>query len=82
MRAGQDPWLPKNNGFRPRGVNEVGMNMRVSELIDPVTHEWKMDVVRAAFTDEDATTIEAIPLPRLDMGDKWYGITQAMEYIR
>jgi hypothetical protein len=56
-----DPWLPRDG---PRTPVTRGMNIirHVDELIDPISGNWGMQLVKDIFCEEDARTILALPV--------------------
>ncbi|KAG5562464.1 hypothetical protein RHGRI_005257 [Rhododendron griersonianum] len=71
VRLDVDPWLPKSNGFRPASVSSKGVGLRVCDVIDATQHVWKMEVIDTVMQEEDAKAVRLIPLPCLDMEDRW-----------
>lgn len=57
-----DNWLPTSQNFKiqtPRGNNLV---TSVSELINPITDTWDVELIRSLFWDVDVHRILQIPL--------------------
>jgi hypothetical protein len=57
-----DPWLPRDGPCTL--VTQRGMNIvrHVDELIDPISGNWDMQLVKDIFCEEDARTILALPV--------------------
>ncbi|KAK8979311.1 hypothetical protein V6N11_000461 [Hibiscus sabdariffa] len=58
--------MSSNLGSGSGRVNSQAFSPRyslVSDLIDPISHTWKTDVVNSVFDDDDASHILCIPLP-------------------
>lgn len=64
----QDPWLPRGVTRRPTTQQGQAIISKVSELMNPVTEGWDVDLVHELFTEEDAQIILSIPV-RPDMED-------------
>ena len=71
IRIWGDKWYPRPVTFSiqsPRvSLNEVAM---VVDLIDPVAAEWKSELIREKFLEDEANTICNIPLSRYGQRDK------------
>ncbi|KAM2783884.1 hypothetical protein COP1_013323 [Malus domestica] len=65
----EDPWFPKPSTFKAR-VSEGLQAIMVRDLIDPGSREWKTDMVKGGFLEEDVTSILSIPLSRYGMSDR------------
>lgn len=50
------PWIPKKGRYRVLGVSREGRDLWVSDLIDPVTQQWKVEVVQSILQVEDANS--------------------------
>ncbi|KAI8554902.1 hypothetical protein RHMOL_Rhmol05G0133200 [Rhododendron molle] len=61
----------KEGEIKPLGVSTEGRDLWVSDLIDPVTRQWKVEVVQSVLQAEDASVVRAIPLPCSDVKDRW-----------
>lgn len=57
-----DPWIP--SGVTRRPITSRGRTLlnRVSELLDPYSGRWDVDLVQQIFWEEDARHILAIPV--------------------
>jgi ribonuclease HI len=65
-----DPWLPREwsrQPITPRGQTIIS---KVSELIDPYSGSWDVQLVQSIFLKQDVDLILAIPL-REEMEDEW-----------
>lgn len=57
--------------------------MRVSDLIDLVTCQWKVEVVQSVLQAEGVSLVRAIPLSCSDVEDHWVcGITWPIRSIQ
>ncbi|KAL0453911.1 UNVERIFIED_CONTAM: putative mitochondrial protein [Sesamum latifolium] len=66
IRAWIDPWLPRPCSFRPITPPPTGLaSVCVSDLIDPVSRDWRVELVNQLFLPCDITVILAIPLSRV-----------------
>lgn len=78
-----DPWIPKKGRYKPIGVSEERREMRVSDLIDLVTCQWKVEVVQSVLQAKGVSLVQAIPLSCSDVEDRWVcGITQPIRSIQ
>lgn len=63
IRLWFDKWLPTPSSFRltspPIGLR---IDANVNSIINPSSNSWQADVIRQAFSPDDATTILGIPL--------------------
>ncbi|XP_075667296.1 uncharacterized protein LOC142636862 [Castanea sativa] len=58
----RDKWFPKPSTFQVIShQNTLSATATVSELIDEVTREWKIDLVKCVFLPNDAQAILDIP---------------------
>ena len=58
-----DAWLPSPTQTRVSSHVVQGFeDMKVSELIDPVTHKWDQNLLHGLFTPHEAKLIASIPL--------------------
>lgn len=57
-----DPWIPFGVTRRPITPRSRNIILRVSELIDPITSNWDVQLVQDIFWEEDARHILAIPV--------------------
>ncbi|KAH9672717.1 putative reverse transcriptase/RNA-dependent DNA polymerase [Citrus sinensis] len=62
-------WLPRPTTFRPISPRTLAADTKVADLIDP-EREWKMDLIRQHFVQDDADIIQRIPLPRSSARDE------------
>ena len=62
-------WLPRPTTFRPISPRTLAVDTKVVDLIGP-EREWKMDLIRQYFVQEDADIIQRIPLPRSSARDE------------
>ncbi|KAH0991988.1 hypothetical protein GBA52_003471 [Prunus armeniaca] len=79
-----DRWIPKPNSFQITSATVTGHeNALVCELINPVLHKWREDLVHASFGDQEASLPTRSPtnsfLRRLGEGssncDNYYGVS-------
>lgn len=65
----KDEWIP--NSASRKVITRRGQNIfsRVSDLIDPITNHWDVDLVRQTFWQVDVQRILAIPLSSSGMQD-------------
>lgn len=61
-----EPWVPTLPGYTPKlkmgSVVEQHINY-VSDLINPISHNWKETLICDLFDEESADAILKIPLP-------------------
>lgn len=57
-----DPWLPRGVTRKVAAAQGPILLHRVSELINPITNEWDVELVRATLPAEDAAVVLSIPL--------------------
>jgi len=69
VRIWDDPWLPKGLTRKPITPRRGSLVTRVSELINPLTGDWDVELIRDNFWPEDAEEILRIPID-MDM-DEW-----------
>ncbi|KAL0403885.1 UNVERIFIED_CONTAM: putative mitochondrial protein [Sesamum radiatum] len=66
IRAWVDPWIQRPRSFRPISLLPPDLaNACVSDLIDSVSNDWKVELVNQIFWPCDSALILAIPLSRL-----------------
>lgn len=58
----EDPWIPAGLSRRLRTPRGNTLLTKVSELIDPVTSSWDVQLVKDLFWEEDVVNILAIPM--------------------
>lgn len=58
----EDPWLPRAWSRRVSDYRGSNIMSKVSELINPVTGQWDMDLLQQSFCQEDIELISSIPL--------------------
>ena len=65
----KDEWIP--NSASRKVITRRGQNIfsRVSDLIDPITNHWDVDLVRQPFWQVDVQRILAVPLSSSAMQD-------------
>lgn len=70
IRVWQDKWVPQPSTFKlissPDGVPT---DAKVRSLIDPLTGTWHMDMIKQAFSTDDAARILSIPLSSRQLED-------------
>lgn len=57
-----DPWLPRGRTRRVRSIQGPVLLQQVSELINPITGKWDVQLVGDIFHEEDVPVILGIPL--------------------
>ncbi|KAL0322803.1 UNVERIFIED_CONTAM: hypothetical protein Sangu_1899600 [Sesamum angustifolium] len=63
IRVWSDPWLPRPRSFKPITPAPTSMEyMRVSDFIDPHSHEWDVTKIRQFLRPIDSDLILGIPL--------------------
>ena len=62
-------WLPRPTTFRPISPRTLAADTKVADLIG-LEREWKMDLIRQHFVQEDADIIQRIPLLRSSARDE------------
>ncbi|XP_021859944.2 uncharacterized protein [Spinacia oleracea] len=66
-------WLPNSQvPPKPRVGSIVNQDLMVSECIDHISREWRSEVIRDAFTEEDCKQIMQIPLSIFHSTDSMY----------
>lgn len=50
--AAVDPWIPRENCFKPIEVSEFAKEYRIKQFIDSSSCKWKEDLVRQAFSPD------------------------------
>ncbi|WVZ50515.1 hypothetical protein U9M48_001761 [Paspalum notatum var. saurae] len=58
----KDPWIPRGTTRRPSTPQGSSLLTRVSDLIDPVSGRWDVQLVRDTFCLDDAEVILTIPI--------------------
>jgi len=64
----EDPWLPRGSTRKPITPKGASLLTKVSELINPVTGEWDVQLIQDIFWPEDVAVIMQIPIDH-DMDD-------------
>ena len=64
----EDPWLPRGTTRKPITPRGASLLTKVSELINPVTGEWDVQLIQDIFWPEDVAVIMQIPIDH-DMDD-------------
>ena len=60
-----DKWLPKPTTFQVASPqNTLSEDVTVNTLIDVETGEWKAELIRRVFLQDDADTILSVPLSK------------------
>lgn len=57
-----DPWLPRDAARRPITPRGATLLTEVSELIDPASGTWDVQLVKDVFWEEDSEVILALPV--------------------
>jgi hypothetical protein len=58
----KDPWIPRGITRRLRTPDVLGEDLKVSDLIDPTTNQWDVEVLQGLFCPEDMNDILKIPV--------------------
>jgi len=58
----QDPWLPRGVFRRPITPRGACLLTYVSELINPSSWDWDVELVKRIFWEEDVKVILALPI--------------------
>ena len=53
----EDPWLPRGTTRKPITPRGASLLTKVSELINPVTGEWDVQLIQDIFWPEDVAVI-------------------------
>ncbi|KAL0286678.1 UNVERIFIED_CONTAM: hypothetical protein Sangu_2471100 [Sesamum angustifolium] len=70
IRVWSDTWILRPRSFRPITPPPSELSSAfLSDLIDPVSRDWKMERVNQLFWPRDTALILAIPLSRLGESD-------------
>ena len=69
-RIWDDPWIPSNPSFKPIVKPTITQVTLVEELLNPITGQWKQDIVDATLVPVDARAVLSIPIGWLDE-DMW-----------
>jgi hypothetical protein len=57
VRIWEDPWLPRDTTRKPITPRSASLLTRVSELINPITGDWDVQLVQDILWLEDANEI-------------------------
>lgn len=57
-----DPWIPRDCSRKVTSQRGRHLVSKVSELINPVTHNWDSELVHQTFAPEDVELILRIPI--------------------
>lgn len=68
IRIWEDPWIPRGQMRRPITPRGAILLTKVSELIDPITGSWDIQLLNDVFWEEDVKEIMTIPV-RIDQND-------------
>ncbi|KAK4387857.1 hypothetical protein Sango_2392300 [Sesamum angolense] len=69
-RVWSDPWLPRPRSFKPITPAPASMEyMRVSDFMDPHSHEWDVTKIRQFLRPIDSDLILGIPLSQTSEQD-------------
>jgi hypothetical protein len=60
LKIWNDPWLPRDASRKPITPRGTSLVTDVDELIDPITGEWDVQLVKDLFWEEDQQVIVAI----------------------
>ncbi|CAN1127223.1 Putative ribonuclease H protein At1g65750 [Linum perenne] len=66
----QHPWIPSSNGFKILSSRE-GTDSNPTTWMTPNHEQWDPGKLRETFDEEEARTIEAIPIGPHDIQDHW-----------
>ncbi|XP_048493143.1 uncharacterized protein LOC125493698 [Beta vulgaris subsp. vulgaris] len=69
IKIWEDPWVHNEESRFILGTRVQGLQF-VGDLIDRETREWKLEVVREAFNEQDGKAILAIPLSECPKADR------------
>ncbi|XP_042969140.1 uncharacterized protein LOC122301836 [Carya illinoinensis] len=70
-------WLPTSSTYKVQSaIQGLPGNAKVASLINSTEREWKMELVREVFGEEEAETIQKIPISSTGVEDRliWQGI--------
>ncbi|CAN1178605.1 Transposon TX1 uncharacterized 149 kDa protein [Linum perenne] len=68
IKAFTDPWIPSSNGFKILSSRE-GTDSNPTTWMTPNHEQWDPGKLRETFNEEEARTIEAIPIGPHDIQD-------------
>ena len=70
IRVWQDKWVPQPSTFKQiSSPDGVPTDAKVSSLIVPLRGTWHMDMIKQAFSTDDAARILSIPLSSRQLED-------------
>lgn len=69
VMAATDPWIPKDNGFKPTMVADFAKAFKVSHFIDDSSRKWKGELFQEVFNPKEAELIMGIPISRFEKMD-------------
>ncbi|KAH7861702.1 hypothetical protein Vadar_029571 [Vaccinium darrowii] len=64
-----NPWIPKDNGFKPTMVADFAKAFKVSHFIDDSSRKWNGKLVQEVFNPQEAELIMGIPISRFERKD-------------
>ena len=72
MTHQKEPWIPWLEGFKPapRDPNIPKVPLHVSNLIDPVTQRWRIELLKDLVDSDSLLAIEKIVIPTGARKDK------------
>ncbi|WVZ92941.1 LOW QUALITY PROTEIN: hypothetical protein U9M48_038971, partial [Paspalum notatum var. saurae] len=78
-----DPWIPDGILRRPVTPRRGVVLTRVAELIDPMTGQWDIELIKEIFWEEDVKKILAIPLrPNREDMLSWHYDTKGLFSVK
>jgi hypothetical protein len=73
IRVWTDPWIPRGSTRRPVATQGQSIISSVSELINPITESWDVELIQDLFTAEDTNDILSIPVrPGMEDWIAWH----------
>jgi hypothetical protein len=75
-----DPWLPRDIFRKPITLRGSNLAMDVDELINPVTGDWDVEMVKDLLWEEDHQVILAIPV--FEGRDNLFSVQSAYKVCR
>jgi ribonuclease HI len=64
IKVWTDPWTPRGRTRRPCTPDGLGEDLKVEDLIDPMSNQWDLEVLQGLFYEEDVKDIMKIPICR------------------
>ncbi|PRQ56718.1 putative RNA-directed DNA polymerase [Rosa chinensis] len=85
IRVWDDPWVPVPYSFRPYSPVMEGLEeLRVADLIDPITKDWLVDFMGELFTAGEVEKMACIPLSLRGAHDRliWHYTKSGLYSVR